>query len=137
MAAHSRAYRREQMHRIARKRIGQIRRDPNFSPTWHPLDEGRFHDEQPYLGCRRAHCGMCHADKLYDPRRTREKRAWQIVEAVAYDDAYDRGVPMPVVHDDDPPFDRLLDGRCIVPCHEFVLPEWDGWYDDDYNPYDD
>jgi hypothetical protein len=29
------------------------------------------------FACIRAHCYLCHADKLIGDRRTREKRAWQ------------------------------------------------------------
>jgi hypothetical protein len=39
---------------------------------------GRLEDEQQYLGCHRARCGICHPEKRWScGDREREKRAWR------------------------------------------------------------
>ena len=45
-----------------------------------PLDLsfGRFADEQPYLGCHRPRCGLCHPDKRWHRAdRAAADRAWR------------------------------------------------------------
>jgi hypothetical protein len=40
------------------------------------LQDGRLADRYAYFGCGRAHCYLCHFDKLIGDRRAREKRTW-------------------------------------------------------------
>jgi hypothetical protein len=86
------------MHRMAKKRMGQYRArfgqkniEHSIEEGWRTFNPGEFHDEQPYLGCRRAHCGMCNGHKHIDPRRTREDRAWRAVLPAAYGDGSGEG----------------------------------------------
>lgn len=75
---HSRAHIRFHRDRWVAKRFAQYRRvsppwaiwEPRLSEPW-----GFLEDEQAWLGCRRARCGWCHADK--PKRRARDKRAWR------------------------------------------------------------
>lgn len=77
----SAARRRFHTDRIIAKRLGQSR-----SLWW--LDDiefvrGRLDDEQWYLGCHRARCGVCHPDKRWPSGgRQREERAWRDEEDV-------------------------------------------------------
>lgn len=77
----TRAYRR---HQRARTKARHLRDYYELSPSWaqqwdppkdiavrHPRDCGR-------------RCQLCHWDKLNEPRRTREDRAWQRYEASAW-----------------------------------------------------
>ena len=86
-----RAYRREQMDRMAEKRIrqyrnrfGQKRIEQEQGEGWRIFSPGMFANEQPHMGCHKARCMICNGDRLLDPRRTREERAWRAVEGLAY-----------------------------------------------------
>ncbi len=41
------------------------------------LERGRLRDSNAYFGCGRPRCLVCHWEKYMEPRRAREKRAWQ------------------------------------------------------------
>jgi hypothetical protein len=43
------------------------------------LSLGRFANEQPYLGCHRPRCGLCHPDKRWHrgADRLAAERAWR------------------------------------------------------------
>lgn len=75
---HSRAHIRFHRDRWVAKRFAQYRRVTPPWALWRPrLNEplGYLEDEQAWLGCRRAHCGLCHAK---DPgRRQCEDREWR------------------------------------------------------------
>jgi hypothetical protein len=76
---HSRATIRYQRDRIVAKRIAQAR-----LLAWQPVDPvgGRLEVEQSYLGCRRAHCGLCHPGKRWHrgADRRRDERGWRKLE---------------------------------------------------------
>ena len=79
---HSRAHARHHFVRVARKRRRAYLDATSYS-WWTDggvdLSLGRFADEQPYLGCRRARCGLCHPDKRWHrgADRMAAARAWQ------------------------------------------------------------
>jgi hypothetical protein len=82
MSARGRGYRIEQQERLIGKRRKQFIEVVGIETAQLYEQEGlladnRFADEQPHLGCRRAHCGMCHSDKHDRARRDREKREWR------------------------------------------------------------
>ena len=80
---HSRAHVRYHFIRIALKRrrayldtldrSGPVGREP------FDLALGRFDKGQPYLGCRRARCGLCHPTKRWHSGADRlaAERAWR------------------------------------------------------------
>ena len=79
---HTRAHVRQHFIRIA---LARRRRYLEMSP-WLPsepelvdLSVGRFAAEQPYLGCRRPRCGLCHPDKRWHrgADRLAAERAWR------------------------------------------------------------
>jgi hypothetical protein len=84
----SRARRRFRTDRIIAKRLAQAR-----SLGW--LDErefirGRLEHEQWYLGCHKARCRLCHAEKRWSHGdRQREDRRWRIDEDSAWNGADD------------------------------------------------
>lgn len=75
----SAARRRFHRDRVVAKRAVQARQRP-LQPE--DIVLGRLDDEQWYLGCHRARCGLCHEDKRWGGRRTREKRAWKRAEGL-------------------------------------------------------
>jgi hypothetical protein len=76
---HSRAHTRHHFVRIAlnrRRKFLELR--PGEADEF-PFDMslGRFDDEQPYMGCHRARCGLCHPDKRWHrggDRKAAERR---------------------------------------------------------------
>lgn len=49
------------------------------------LVRGRLDDEQWYLGCHRARCGVCHPEECWSyGDRQREEREWLLHEARAW-----------------------------------------------------
>lgn len=53
-------------------------REPDFEPVL-----GRLEDEQWYLGCHRARCGVCHPEKRWSyGDRQRAKRRWRREEGI-------------------------------------------------------
>jgi len=72
----SAARRRFHTDRVIFKRLGQAR-----SLSWRDdrdLVRGRLDDEQRYLGCHRARCGVCHPEKRWSyGDRHREERDWR------------------------------------------------------------
>ena len=79
---HSRARARYHFVRVALKRRRAYLNATSYS--W-PADGGvdlslgRFADEQPYLGCRRARCGLCRPGKRWHRGADRMafERAWR------------------------------------------------------------
>ena len=64
-----RAYRRAQNKRVAEKRR-KVYIDRMQGRPWHEgLSDGFFTNEQPYLGCRKAGCLMCHPHKVEGGRQ--------------------------------------------------------------------
>ena len=80
----SAARRRLHRDRIVAKRAAQARRlawlpEPDVEPVL-----GRLEDEQWYLGCHRARCGLCHPEKRWSyGERQRAKRRWHREEGIA------------------------------------------------------
>jgi hypothetical protein len=74
----SRAQIRFHRDRWVAKRFAQYRRVTPLHALWEPrLSEpwGHLEDEQAWLGCSRARCGLCHPD---DPgRREHKAREWR------------------------------------------------------------
>jgi len=69
----TRARRRYHRDRVVAKRAAEARRlGAEPAPVL-----GRLDDEQRYLGCHRARCGVCHPDKRWGGERTRGERAWR------------------------------------------------------------
>jgi hypothetical protein len=68
--------RRFHTERVIRNRQAQHRREGWGWFDARPLPDGRLADRQAYFGCSRAHCFLCHFDKLIGDRRVREKRRW-------------------------------------------------------------
>ena len=117
MAQRSRSYRREQRSRMALKRLQQYRArfgqksiEYSVEMGWRTFSPGEFHNEQPYMGCRKARCHMCHGDKLLDPRRTREARAWQAAERHGWE-----GDEAPLVIEMDAEYVYDERGFCMAP----------------------
>lgn len=50
------------------------------------LPNGKLDRTDRYFDCGRARCGLCHGDKLWDPRRAREKRRWEREAEVAMEE---------------------------------------------------
>jgi hypothetical protein len=79
---HSRAHARHHFVCVALKRHrAYLEKIAGLEPRWTEaldLSLGRFADEQPYLGCHRARCGVCHPDKRWHrgPDRLAAKCAW-------------------------------------------------------------
>jgi hypothetical protein len=79
---HSRAHTRHHFIRIALKRRRAVL---ELHPAWwlHRFDDdmslGVFDNEQPYLGCRRARCGVCHPTKRWHrgADRAAAEREWR------------------------------------------------------------
>ena len=87
---HSPAHVRHHFIRVALKRRRVYLDTLLASPAEHErfdLALGRFDDGQPYLGCSRARCGICHpskrwhrgADRLAAERSWRRDRAEQLI----------------------------------------------------------
>jgi hypothetical protein len=80
----SAARRRFHTDRIIAKRLAQAR-----LLGWRASDQyarGRLDDEQAYLGCHRARCGVCHPQKRWNcGERERADREWRRREAAAWD----------------------------------------------------
>ena len=79
---HSRAHTRHHFIRIARKRRKQfLELNPATLSFVAQLDLslGRFDNEQPYLGCHRARCGLCHPTKRWhrSADRAAAERGWR------------------------------------------------------------
>jgi hypothetical protein len=79
---HSRAHSRYHFVRVALKRRRKylaLKLDTSYDRYPPDLSLGRFDDEQPYLGCHRARCGVCHQTKRWHrgADRLAEKRAWR------------------------------------------------------------
>ena len=75
---HSRAHVRFR-DRVVAKRARQARKlQWWFDPDWTPVG-GRLENEQWYLGCHRARCGVCNPDKRWrrGADRARAKRDWR------------------------------------------------------------
>ena len=78
---HSRAHVRHHLVRIALARrrafldLAALPSDPELLD----LSLGRFANEQPYLGCHRPRCGLCHPDKRWHrgADRLAAERAWR------------------------------------------------------------
>ena len=78
---HSRAHVRHHLVRIALARrrafldLAALPSDPELLD----LSLGRFAAEQPYLGCHRPRCGLCHPDKRWHrgADRLAAERAWR------------------------------------------------------------
>lgn len=72
----SAARRRFHTDRVIAKRLAQARRHPWSADGEHV--HGRLDDEQWYLGCHRARCGVCHPEKRWAyGDRQREEREWR------------------------------------------------------------
>lgn len=79
----SAARRRFHTDRVIFKRLGQARA-LGWLDGREPV-HGRLDDEQRYLGCHRARCGVCHPEKRWpgDDRRY-EEREWRRREQCAW-----------------------------------------------------
>jgi hypothetical protein len=79
----SAARRRFHTDRVIARRLAQAALLSLVDPGEHV--RGRLDDEQRYLGCHRARCGMCHPGKRwsYGDRR-REDRSWRRDEERAW-----------------------------------------------------
>jgi hypothetical protein len=79
---HSRAHTRHHFVRIARKRLRtffEVHPDAVYRDGPWDLSLGRFDDEQAYLGCHRARCGLCHPSKRWHrgADRLAAEREWR------------------------------------------------------------
>jgi hypothetical protein len=79
---HSRAEVRYQFVRVAlarRRRYLALNPDRWEDGVERDLSLGRFDNEQPYTGCHRARCGLCHPDKRWHrgADRLAEEIAWR------------------------------------------------------------
>jgi hypothetical protein len=79
---HSRAHVRYHFVRVAlarRRKYLESNAAQWDAPLALDLSLGRFDNEQPYLGCHRARCGLCHPDKRWyrGGDRLAEERAWR------------------------------------------------------------
>jgi hypothetical protein len=79
---HSRAHVRHHFIRIAparRRAYLEMRAWFPSQPELVDLSLGRFAAEQPYLGCHRPRCGICHPDKRWHhgADRLAAERAWR------------------------------------------------------------
>lgn len=84
MARHNRAYLREQRDRWTQKRKQRFLKVNQYDSfaVERMKQPGIYAHRDPWdCGSR---CLMCHGDKFLQPRRVREKRAWQAVENVAW-----------------------------------------------------
>jgi hypothetical protein len=82
VARHSRADIRFHRNRVIKKRKTQAYRVLSGRGDLERLDArpaGELVNEQAWIGCRRAHCGICHPTKRWHRGgdRQREKRSWQ------------------------------------------------------------
>jgi hypothetical protein len=79
---HSRAHTRYHFIRVALKRrrtFLTLEGDSEYYREMPSLSLGCFDDEQPYLGCHRPRCGLCHPDKRWHrgADRAAGERAWR------------------------------------------------------------
>jgi hypothetical protein len=82
----SAARRRFHTDRVVAKRVRQAKTLSITDPA--EFVRGRLDDEQWYVGCHRARCGVCHPDKRWPSgNRQREERAWRRAEELASTDA--------------------------------------------------
>lgn len=79
----SAARRRLHRDRVVAKRLEQARALSLTDPTEHV--PGRLANEQWYVGCHRARCGVCHPEKAApNGDRQREEREWRRREECAW-----------------------------------------------------